>query len=115
MSEYEGIIVNLDRCVGCYACEVACRKENNLAEGESWIKVDQIGPYPVDERLRMDFDLKITQECTLCRDRLKKRQQPFCVSVCPTDALSYCRTYELLNNIKRSRIQVLLIEEKARS
>jgi len=23
-----GILVDMDRCVGCYACEVACRQEN---------------------------------------------------------------------------------------
>ncbi len=32
MSKY-GIIVQIDRCVGCYACAVACKEENQVAPG----------------------------------------------------------------------------------
>jgi len=107
MIDYNAIIVDLDRCVGCYACEVACRKENNLQEDEAWVKVSKIGPETIDGKLMMDFIVSITQDCTLCKDRLEKGLKPFCVSDCPTKALIYCDGCELLSNIKKNRIQVL--------
>jgi len=113
MIEYDAIVEDLYRCVGCYACEVACRKENNLPEDEAWIKVSIIGPEKVDGKLTMDFIVSVTQDCTLCKKRLEKGLKPFCVSVCPTQALIYCSTTpELLSILKKSRIQVLKIEEK---
>ena len=30
MSRY-GIIVNVDRCAGCFACAVACKEENPVS------------------------------------------------------------------------------------
>ena len=80
---------------------------NNLPEDETWIKVSKIGPETMDGKLTMDFIVSITQECTLCKKRLEKGLEPFCVSNCPTKALVYCGTYELLSNIKKSRIQML--------
>ncbi len=37
MSRY-GIIVNVDRCAGCFACAVACKEENQVAPGIFWGK-----------------------------------------------------------------------------
>ena len=39
------IVVNLDRCTGCYGCEVACKMENDIALGEYWNKVVEVGPF----------------------------------------------------------------------
>ena len=32
MSKF-GIIVNVDKCVGCHACAIACKEENRVAPG----------------------------------------------------------------------------------
>ena len=34
-----GIIVNVDRCVGCHACAIACKEENQVAPGIFWEKI----------------------------------------------------------------------------
>ncbi|NIR98936.1 MAG: 4Fe-4S ferredoxin, partial [Gammaproteobacteria bacterium] len=34
---------NLDRCIGCWACAVACKSENSVGEGLWWQQVDTIG------------------------------------------------------------------------
>ena len=39
------LVINLDRCIGCYACEVACKMENDIALGERWNKVVQVEPF----------------------------------------------------------------------
>lgn len=38
MSRY-GIIFNVDRCIGCEACFVACKEENKVAPGIQWNKI----------------------------------------------------------------------------
>ena len=37
MAHY-AIVVDLDRCIGCHGCEIACKNENNIALGEYWNK-----------------------------------------------------------------------------
>ena len=39
------IVVDLNRCIGCYGCEVACKQENDVALGEYWNKVLVAGPF----------------------------------------------------------------------
>ena len=39
------LVINVDRCIGCYSCEFACKMENNVALGERWNKVVQIEPF----------------------------------------------------------------------
>lgn len=70
------IVVNLDKCTGCYACEIACKMENNVALGEHWNKVVEVGPfgeYPDITRY------KLPSMCQQCADAP-------CVNVCPTGA-----------------------------
>ena len=44
MAHY-AIVVDLDRCIGCHGCEIACKNENNIALGEYWNKVVERGPF----------------------------------------------------------------------
>mgnify|MGYP002546350990 FL=1 len=38
------IVVNLDRCTGCFGCEVACKQENDVPLGQYWSRVTPVGP-----------------------------------------------------------------------
>ena len=70
------IVVNLDRCTGCFGCEVACKMENGVALGERWSKVFTVGPvgeYPDMTRYALPT---MCQQC----------ENAPCVSVCPTGA-----------------------------
>ena len=105
MIEYNAIVEDLNRCVGCHACEVACRKQNNFSEYESCIKVSQIGPELVNGKLSVDYVISIRQDCTFCL---------FCVSICPTKALVYCdAAQKLLEHLKKGRIQVVNLAKGA--
>ena len=44
MSRY-CIVTDLDRCIGCHACEVACKNENDVALGVYWNHLIQVGPH----------------------------------------------------------------------
>lgn len=65
-------------CVGCSACVIGCKTENDVAEGftRDWIVTRTAGSFP-------DLDMTIQSErCNHCEDAP-------CVSVCPTGASYY--------------------------
>jgi menaquinone reductase, iron-sulfur cluster-binding subunit len=82
-----GMVIDLDRCNGCQACEIACRVENNIAVGGpdaarqnrtiSWMRVvtHEEGDWP-DLRVRM-----MPRPCMHC-------DRPPCTAVCPVRATS---------------------------
>ena len=39
------LIIDCDKCIGCHSCEIACKNENDVALGEYWNKVPQVGPF----------------------------------------------------------------------
>jgi Fe-S-cluster-containing dehydrogenase component len=94
-----GIMADLDRCVGCHACEIACKQEHGLPPGTNWIKVLQVGPEVVDGRLRMEFVPLILDGCVMCVD--KEGRSPACVVNCPTDALVVVDDAEALRLLSR--------------
>jgi len=80
-----GMVIDLDRCNGCQACEVACRVENNIPVGGpeaarenriiSWMRVvaEEHGEWP---EVRTRF---IPRPCMHC-------DRPPCTAVCPVRA-----------------------------
>ena len=80
MTRY-AIATDLNRCVGCLACSVACKAVNNVPVGSFWNKTLRIGPNASiqgsgDPASYMYF---LTVQCQHCAD-------PECVKVCPTEA-----------------------------
>jgi len=65
-------------CIGCHACEVACKQEFDLPVGPRWIRVVQVGPRKVGGKLRMDF---VPVYCRHCG-------KPPCADVCPVKAIT---------------------------
>lgn len=75
------IITDLNKCVGCLSCSVACKVVNEVPIGNFWQKVLRIGPNPMYEGavlpdVEMYFLPVGCQHCT----------NPECVKVCPTQA-----------------------------
>lgn len=70
-----GMVVDLNRCVGCHTCTAACKQTNATPPGVQWRSVIDIeqGSYPNVERL---FMVVGCQHCA----------EPPCVPVCPSGA-----------------------------
>ena len=68
----KGFIYKLDRCIGCNACQMACKELNSLKVGEFFRRVDtfEINGHWVN----------YSAACNHCED-------PGCVAVCPTGAM----------------------------
>ena len=69
------MVIDTRRCVGCQACSVACKTENDVPLGETrnWVEYIEKGEFP---NVRRSF---LPRLCNHCED-------PQCVSVCPTGA-----------------------------
>ena len=79
---HPAIVTDLNKCVGCLACSVACKAFNGVPIGSFWNKTLRIGPYPTAEGSGHFPDVYtyfLTVQCQHCAD-------PECVKVCPTEA-----------------------------
>lgn len=81
MANY-AIVTDLNRCVGCLACSVACKALNGVQPGEFWNKTLRIGPNPTEDGRGQYPDVEmyfLTAQCQHC-------ENPECTKVCPTGA-----------------------------
>ena len=69
------MVVDLRRCIGCHACSVACKAENDVPVGvyRAWVKYVDKGVYP---NVTRQFLPRLCNHC----------KSPSCVRVCPTKA-----------------------------
>ncbi|GLP97056.1 4Fe-4S dicluster domain-containing protein [Paraferrimonas sedimenticola] len=65
-----------NRCIGCQACNVACRSENQVPDAVTRIQVRIEGPYGQVPNLHFDYRRVSCQQC----------EDAPCVKVCPTGA-----------------------------
>jgi len=75
MARY-GLIIDISRCTGCYACVVACKSENSTRPDVSWIRIqeDEEGEYPQVSRRYVPL---------LC---MQCGEMP-CAQACPSEAI----------------------------
>ena len=81
MTQY-AIATDLNRCVQCYACTVACKVVNGVPVGQFWNKVLRIGPNPTPGGSGRFPDVEMYYQPVGCQHC----SNPACVQVCPTEA-----------------------------
>ena len=71
-----GFVINQETCIGCHACTVACKAENDVPVGgfRTNVKYVESGKFP---EVRRSF---LVQRCNQCTDAP-------CVTICPVNAL----------------------------
>ncbi len=74
MTRY-GMVIDLKRCYGCYACVMACKAKNYTPPGVFWARLlkGETGKYPTVVRQALPV------LCMHC-------EEPSCLTVCPTGA-----------------------------
>ncbi len=71
-----GFVLDQRRCIGCHACTVACKSENEVPLGDfrTWVKYTEVGAFPAVKR---HFAVLRCNQCTSAP----------CVTICPVTAL----------------------------
>lgn len=71
-----GFVLDQSRCIGCHACTIACKSENDVPVGDfrTWVKYTEEGSFPTVKR---SFTVLRCNQCT---------DAP-CVTICPVTAL----------------------------
>lgn len=75
MTRY-GFLIDQDTCIGCMACTVACKSENEVPLGvnRTWLKYIEKGEFPDSRRM---FSVMRCNHCDSAP----------CITICPTNAL----------------------------
>jgi Fe-S-cluster-containing dehydrogenase component len=82
MRKRYGLVIDLERCIGCHTCTIACKLENGVQKG-SWISVETVGaphrdtPEGQHPQLAMHFLPVLCMHC----------DEPPCQDVCPLNAI----------------------------
>ena len=71
-----GFVIDHSRCIGCHACTIACKSENDVPLGSfrTWVKYTESGTFP---EVKRSFAVLRCNQCTSAP----------CVTICPTNAL----------------------------
>ena len=71
-----GFVIDHSRCIGCHACTVACKAENDVPLGQfrTWVKYTEKGTFP---EVKRSFAVLRCNQCS---------QAP-CIEICPVGAL----------------------------
>lgn len=72
------MLIDIDKCIGCYACEIACKQENELPLPSRWCIVTPIGPRKIQDEMHLDF---VPNMCLQCDD-------PVCAYFCSFGAIT---------------------------
>src|SRR5882724_6501548 len=107
-----GFVIDHRKCIGCHACTVACKSENEVPHGtfRTWVKYIEKGEYPDTRRffsvlrcnhcddkscmqacpydaLYINPNTNTAEKCNFCAHRVEKQLEPACVIVCPVQAI----------------------------
>ncbi len=73
-----GMIIDIDRCVGCHACTIACKAEWEIPAqyGRNWVY--RLGPAMTSTKIAYTYYPGLCNHC----------DEPVCVDACPADRVT---------------------------
>ena len=89
------ILVNVNRCTGCWTCSQACKAAYGLDVDEYRLFIRTIGGGGIDEaggtwpNLYLKWNPVWKKTCLDCHGVASTENKPFCAYNCPTGAIAY--------------------------
>ena len=84
MADQLGFVIEQERCMGCKACQAACKDKNDLEVGQLWRRVTEVsggGYFEDGNAIRQHvYAFWTSMSCNHC-------ENPRCVQNCPTGAM----------------------------
>ncbi len=113
------ILVDIDRCIGCWTCAMGCKVGNHLLDDEYRLEVKTHGsgagidrPEGVYPDLHMWWQPIYHPSCTFCAPRIAEGELPFCVMDCPTQAIAFGDDADSESGYSQAKTRVLDREAK---
>jgi len=109
MMERNGLLFDIDYCVGCNACTVACKQENGH-DADTWgIHVTELVFKNPDGKVQVDYLPYPTTLCNLCAGRIAGGfdDKPSCVKHCMTQCIAYGPVKQLVQKMEEKPRLVL--------
>lgn len=100
-----GVLLNAERCTGCYSCQSACREANQVPFEEKWLEVVRRKPVMIDGELSL-YHL-IAPPLDKCASCVEHENPPLCVRVCMATSLFVAPVEKLLPMLKNKGKWVL--------
>lgn len=97
-------VLDVDRCIGCWACAVACRMKNELPDGVWWVRVETIGGAARDTsqgtfpKVHKQYR-PVIERCTYSPEDIAIGRQPACAAACPTDVFEFGDSADPLSSV----------------
>ena len=103
MARY-GILIDLDRCIGCRTHEIVCQQEGNTVVRQDTLSICRT----TEEGQKILHFLPFVQEkCSsslACVERVKEHMLPRCIESCPARARKFGEGGELMDYVKSEHI-----------
>ena len=97
MAKNIGMLIDLDFCVGCYACQLACQNYYDMPPGEAYVKVFNNKPDEIDGHM-MAYLTAYPYKLSRCAECLEKEGKAPCQDICIGKAI-FVDEVEVLNDM----------------
>lgn len=108
MERTTGVLVELDYCVGCYACQSACQCYNDLPLKETYLRCVLVKPENIQGKMHY-FMSPIPYNFGACEECVEREggEAP-CAKICIGKALHIDKTENLLDYAKDTESRIAL-------
>ncbi len=103
MARY-GILIDLDRCIGCRTHEVVCQGEGNACVRQEMISVCRSTPEGKKVLQYLPFVQEKCSSSRTCAERVKEHLAPRCIGACPARARTFGEAAELAEYMTKEHI-----------
>jgi anaerobic dimethyl sulfoxide reductase subunit B (iron-sulfur subunit) len=99
------LLIDYEFCTGCHTCEIACQQELSLPPDKFGIKISEIGPVQISERVWvLNYVPVPTDRCNRCAPRVAKGKKPSCVQHCQAGCMYYGNVDDLAKMMDHHRM-----------